>query len=211
MRFASLLAIGFLVAAPVSAQDFTVFGGAALSYDIQLDKAAGGDNAISFEPYIEAEFNHVYGGVSLSLGQDAVDQEVDLYLGYRNESATGMTYDLAYTRFLLPNDGGNCCGEFSVSLGAPVGEKLELNINGTFDPEASDGTVSIGAGYELGEKLSVAAAVGMADFNGAQEWELGAAYQLTDETALDVHYYDGSDYTGYVTLMVSFDTTLFSR
>ena len=211
MRLAALIAFGFLAAAPATAQEFALYGGASLSYDVQLDKASGGDNALSFDPYIEAEVNHIYGGVALSLGQAAVDQAVDLYLGYRDETVTGMSYDIAYTRTFYPNNGGDCCGEFSMSLGAPVGEKLTLNIDATLDPGASEGSVSIGADYALNDKLTLGAAIGAADFGGAQEWEIGGVYQVTDETAVDVHYYDGSDYTGYVSLQLSYDTTLFSR
>lgn len=199
-----------IAATPALSQDVTVYGGAAVVYSMQLDNAAG-DNTLAFQPYVEAEVNGLYAGFWLSLNSDSVATEVDIYLGYRNETASGMAYDLAYTRYFYPNAGGNCCGELSLELNAPAGDVLTLNINAALDPQNSTGSVSVGGDYAIGDKFSLGAAIGLADFNGAQEWELGASYQLTEQAAVDLTYYDGSDYTGYVELKLSFDTTLLNR
>ena len=211
MKIATALsALVILAASPAISQDLTVYGGAALVYDMELDNAAG-ENTLAFQPYVEGEVNHFYGGLWLSIANDNVANEVDIYFGYRNETPTGMTYDIGYTRYLYPNDGGDCCGEVALALSAPVSDALTLNIDAALDPEISEGSASVGADYALGDKFSVGAAIGVADFGGAQEWELGATYSLTDQAAVDLHYYDGSDYTPYLELTLSYDTTLFSR
>ena len=61
------------------------------------------------------------------------------------------------------------------------------------------------------DKLSIGAAIGVTDNGQEKEWELGATYSLTDTTSVDLHYYQGSDYPGYLELTLAFDTTLFSR
>lgn len=206
----ALVGFGLSASAPAMAQDLSVFAGAALVYAREPD-GAGSADTLAFQPYVEAEVNHLYGGLSLSLSNDDTAHEVDLYLGYRNETASGMSYDVAYTRFFYPNDGGDCCGEFSLSLGLPAGDKLALGIDASLDPEAAIGTASVSGTYSITDKLTLGAAVGVTDNGREQEWELGTTYSLNDTTAVDLHYYEGSDYPGYLELTVSFDTTLFSR
>ncbi len=211
-RYASLvvLGLGLAAATDADAQDLTIYGGAALVYSIEPD-GPGTGNRLAFQPYIEAEASGFYAGLWLSLADESVANEVDIYLGYRNETATGMTYDFGYTRYYYPNDGGNCCGELTVALGTSVGDKLSLAVEAAYDPEASIGTASIGADYALTDVFSLGAAVGVTDNGNEQEWEFGGSYYVTDEAYIDLHYYEGSDYDGYVELTLSFDTTLFQR
>ena len=206
----AVLGIGLAAAAPAMAQDLTVYGGAALVYDRAPD-GAGSADTLAFQPYVEAEVNHIYGGLWVSLNSDNTADEVDLYLGYRNETAAGMSYDVGYARYIYPNDGGDCCGELTLSLGLPVGDKLSLGIDAAFDPEAATGTASISSDYAVLDKLSIGAAIGVTDNGQEQEWELGATYSLSDTTSVDLHYFEGSDYPGYLELTLAFDTTLFSR
>lgn len=206
----ALVGFGLLASAPAMAQDLSVYAGAALVYAREPD-GAGSADTLAFQPYIEGEVNHFYAGLWLSLSSDDVAHEVDLYLGYRNETATGMSYDVGYTRYIFPNDGGDCCGELTLNLGLPAGDKLALGIEATYDPEASVGTASISGDYSITDRLTVGAAVGVTDNGNEREWELGTTYSLTDTTAVDLHYYEGSDYPGYLELKLAFDTTLFSR
>ena len=42
-----------------------------------------------------------------------------------------------------------------------------------------------------------------------QEWDLGATYYVGEETAMDLRYYDGSDYVdSYFGLSLTWDSTL---
>ena len=206
----AVLGIGVLTSAPAMAQDLTVYAGAALVYAREPD-GAGSADTLAFQPYVEAEVNHFYAGLWLSKSNDNTVDEVDIYLSYRNETAAGMSYDLGYARYIYPNDGGDCCGELTLSLGLPAGDKLSLGIDAAFDPEAAIGTASISGDYAVFDKLSIGAAIGVTDNGNEQEWELGATYSLTDTTSVDLHYYEGSDYPGYLELTLAFDTTLFSR
>lgn len=206
----AVLGFGLVASVPVMAQDLTVYGGAALVYDREPD-GAGSADTLAFQPYVEAEINHIYGGLWVSLNSDNTADEVDAYLGYRNETTGGMSYDVGYTRYIYPNDGGDCCGDVTLSLGLPAGDKLSLGIDASLDPEARTSTASVSGDYAVFDKLSIGAAVGVTDNGTEQEWELGATYSLSDTTSMDLHYYDGSDYPGYLELTLAFDTTLFSR
>lgn len=206
----ALAGFGLLASAPAMAQDLSVYAGAALVYAREPD-GAGSDDTLAFQPYIEGEVNHFYAGLWLSLSSNDVAQEVDLYLGYRNETATGMSYDVGYTRYIYPDDGGNCCGELTLNLGLQAGDKLALGIEAAYDPDASVGTASISGNYSITDNLTAGAAVGVTENGTEQEWELGTTYSLSDTTAVDLHYFEGSDFPGYLELTLSFDTTLFSR
>jgi uncharacterized protein (TIGR02001 family) len=162
--------------------------------------------------YVEAETQGFYGGVLALVSNDRAAHEVDLYLGYRAEMESGFSYDVNYTRYFYPNDGGDCCGEIGLTLGQPVNDALGVTLDLTYDPAASVGTATIGADYAVNENLSVSANYGLVDLgppDTAREWDLGVTYGVSQSAAVDVRYYDGSEFDGYVGLSLTYDTTLF--
>lgn len=45
-----------------------------------------------------------------------------------------------------------------------------------------------------------------------REWDFGVAYALTEESSVDLRYYDGSEYLDrYIGVSLTWDTTVFSR
>ena len=154
----------------------------------------------------------LYAGIWGQVAQDSSLSEVDLYLGYRNETAAGLSYDFGYARYFYPNDGGDCCGELTASLGVPVGEKLTTTFDLAYDPAASLGNAYVEVAYQATDKFGLSANYGVYEVEAApseREWDFGVTYGLTDESAVDLRYYDGSEYAGsYIGLSVTFDTTL---
>jgi uncharacterized protein (TIGR02001 family) len=202
-------------AATLSTQDapgaFVVYTGLGLEFTSD-EYGRGTGTSISLDSYIEAEINGFYFGIYGERTDEKIDNEVNLYFGYRNELESGFSYDLGYTRYIYPNDGGNCCGEITFGLFAPVGEQLGFGLDLAYDPDARIGNVYVLAEYYASEKWTISANYGVYEVEGAsseQEWDFGATYALTDEAALDLRYYDGSEYDGYMALYLSFDTTLF--
>lgn len=162
--------------------------------------------------YVEAETNGLYGGVLALVSDDRGANEFDLYLGYRAEMESGFNYDLNYTRYFYPNDGGDCCGEIGLTLGQPVNDALGVTLDLTYDPASSIGTATIGADYALNEKLSVSANYGLVELGPPateREWDVGVTYGLGQSAAVDLRYYDGSEFDGYVGLSLTYDTRLF--
>jgi len=210
-RIAGLLAL-VLAAGSAEAQGLVVNSGAKLEYAHQ---EKGGSSNSYLSGYLEAELMGFYGGVFGQVASDDLMDEVDLYLGYRNETAAGLSYDVGYTRYYYPNDGGDCCGEFTLALGMPLGSSL----NGTFelahDPKSHLTDGSLGAAWAATPALEVSGSFGIYEVEAAgseSEWDLGATYALGETTGVDLRYYDGSDYAdGYFGLALSWDSSLLSK
>jgi uncharacterized protein (TIGR02001 family) len=207
--FVAILLGGLMLAAepqPASAQDMELLGGGELELTFPED---GGRQELSL--YLELEREGFYGGALGLASSDSADNEIDLYLGYRGETEGGFTYDLNYTRYFFPNDGGNCCGDVIFEVGQTIGEAFEITGEVKFDPETSDHSETIGVGYALADDLELSANFGLVHEDGAgdaREWDVGFTYDLSDEAALDLRYYDGSDFSGYLGLSLRFDTTI---
>lgn len=208
MRLAILPAVlmAALSAGPVLAQGLSVYGGAALTF------APGGDAATrtDINAYAEAEFAKFYVGLSADVYNDANSDQVDLYLGYRNTTAGGLSYDLSYTRNYYPNDGGNCCGDVALSLSRPLNDKLTGTFDLNYYPEDKTSDAYVTLDYALNDKITLTGSVGIIQNAGApdtKDAELAISYALGAETAAKLHYYDGSDYKGYFGLDLTWDTT----
>ena len=185
-------------------------GGAALVYAIKPD-GPGSNNTLTFQPYVEVERNGLYAGLSASLSKTSVEHEIDLYFGYHNETNAGLSYDIGYTRYFYPNDGGDCCGEITLSLGVSPSDKLSLSIGAAFDPEAGHGATSLGAEYLITDKIGLAADIGVTGIGTESEWDVGANYYVNDKVTVSLYYNDGSNYPGYFELGLSYDTTLLGQ
>jgi uncharacterized protein (TIGR02001 family) len=208
-----LIVTGLLLAAtqPALAQDLSVFSGASLEFKHQPD-GAGSGNESSITAYIEAEKAGFYAGLSGSVYDDRTSNEVDLYAGYRQELDSGLSYGAVYTRYIYPNDSDSDYGEIGLSLGQTLGDKASVSLDVYYDHTNELASAYVGADYSLSDKFSVSGSYGTYQNDGApdeQEWDLGVTYNMTEKSAFDVRYYDGTDYTdSYFGLSLSFDTTL---
>lgn len=205
-RFVGILTLALLAAAPAAAEGLKLLGGGELDLRFPSEGATQ-----ELSAYLEAERAGFYAGFQGLVGNDSAATEISLYAGYRQELASGFSYDLSYTRYVYPNDGGDCCGEVGLSLGQTVGEKVELSTDLTVDPEASRGSIEFGADYFLTDRLALSADFGL--FQRDEEpdertWDLGVSYGLTDEAEVDLRYYDGSDADGHFGLSLTVDTEI---
>jgi hypothetical protein len=210
MILRATLAVLALCLSPAIAQDLIVFGGAELEYSVEPD-GQGSDDTAELSAYLEAEKNGFYGGIWAMVANESASDEIDLYVGYRGATEGGLDYDFAYTRYIYPNDGGDCCGELSLGLGYALGESLYPSFDVYIDPENSVGSAYVGLEYYVDDKWTLSANYGVYETEGApseQEWDFGVGYALGEETAVDVRYYDGSDYDGYLGLSLTWDTTI---
>jgi hypothetical protein len=200
-----------LAGAPAVAQDVIVYGGAELEF-YHNEGGPGTGTSSYLSAYAEADLNGIYVGVWGQLADDDLLNEVDLYFGYRNETAGGLSYDIGYARYYFPNDGGDCCGEITLALGLPVGDQLGTTLDVAYDPEASLGNAYVGVAFAATDKLEISGNYGVYEVDSApseQEWDLGATWSLGEETAVDLRYYDGSEYVdSYFGLSLTWDTTL---
>jgi hypothetical protein len=206
---ASLVTLA-LTLSPAVAQDVIVYGGVALDYSVEPD-GPGSNNTAELSGYVEAEKAGFYGGIWAMVSNESASDEIDLYAGYRSATEGGLDYDIAYTRYIYPNDGGDCCGDLSLGLGYALGDSLYPSTDIYYDPETGVGSAYVGLEYYVDDKWTISANYGVYETDGApseREWDFGVGYALGEQTAVDVRYYDGSDYDGYLGLSLSFDTTL---
>ena len=194
-----------------AAQDVVVYGGAELEY-LHEEFGPGTGTSSYLSGYVEVETRGFYAGLWAQVADDDLMDEVDLYLGYRAETAGGFSYDIGYSRYYYPNDGGDCCGEITLALGMPVGDKLSATLDLAYDPEAELGNAYVGAAFAVTDAVEISANYGVYEVDAApseQEWDLGATYYIGEETAVDARWYDGSEYVdGYFGLSLTWDTTL---
>lgn len=213
-RAAMVAAFVALATGGATAQDLSVFGGTELEFLFDEDGPGTGTNSY-LSGYVEVEKSGFYAGLWGQVANDDTLDEVDVYLGFRNDLASGLSYDFGYTRYIYPNDGGNCCGELTASLGVPLGEKVTTTLDLAYDPDAKLGNAYVEVAYQATDKFGISANYGVyevADAASEREWDFGVTYSLTDEAAVDLRYYDGSEYAGsYVGLSLTYDTTLFTR
>ena len=185
-----------------------MFGGGALTFSSGAAQKATRED---LNLYVEGELAHVYLGLSGDVYNRSASDVVDLYLGYRNTSASGLSYDVSYDRSFYPNAGGDCCGDIKLKLGIPMGDKITTTLEAHHYPEGKTSDAHVSLGYALTDKITLTGKVGFVQNAGAsdtKEWQLAAAYQLGDKTAVKIHYYDGSDYKPYLGLDLTFDTTI---
>lgn len=209
---ATTLAFLMIGALPASSQDVVVYGGAELEYLLSPDGSGSADTT-AFSTYVEAEANGFYLGFSGEIADDNLANEITAYLGYRRDLDSGLSYDLSYTQYYYPNDGGACCGEILLSLGHTLGDKASVSLDLYHVPDDSTSSAYVGAAYDFSDAWNGSINFGVYEVAGAgseTEWDIGATYAVSDEVGVDVRYYDGSDYVdGYFGLSLTYDTTLF--
>lgn len=208
---AKVIALVLAGTAPVSAQDLVVYGGGEIELLFSPD-GSGSDNTGTVAAYLEGEINGFYAGLNGTVANDRVANEIYVYLGFRNDLDSGLSYDLSYTQYYYPNDGGACCGEILLSLGQTLGDKASVSLDLYHVPDDSTSSVYVGAAYDFTDKWNGSVNYGVYEVAGAgneSEWDIGATYAISDEVGIDARYYDGSDYAdGYFGLSVTYDTTL---
>jgi hypothetical protein len=199
-------------ALPALAQDVIVYGGGEVELLFSPD-GSGSDNTSTLSAYLEAEINGIYAGLNGTVANDDVADEIYAYLGYRRDLDSGFSYDLSYTQYYYPNDGGACCGEILLSLGQTIGDKAAVSLDIYHVPDDSTSSAYVGAEYDFTDKWNGSVNFGVYEVDGADnesEWDIGATYAVSDEIGIDLRYYDGSDYVdGYFGLSATYDTTIF--
>lgn len=204
----------FAIALPATsqAQDVTVYGGVSLTSNYLASGVTQTDDGPALQGYVEFEASGFYAGVwasNVDFGDDD-KVEIDLYLGYRGETAGGFSYDLSYARYYY-NASGDCCGEVILALGLPLGDAASVTAEVGYDPEASTLGSSLSLDYALGEKLGLSATFGHSEANANNYWDIGGTYSLSDTVSVDLRYHDTSDGGSGIVAAISFDTELFSR
>ena len=209
MAIKTTIAAGLVILAgplAAAAQDVLVLGGGKLDLTFPPDGATQ-----ELGLYAEVERAGFYSGVLGLVSNDQTANKIELYAGYRAETDAGFRYDLSYSRFIYPNDGGDCCGEMALSFGQLIRDKINLKTELTYDPAASLGSVELGAEFAATDALAISTNYQfsqLAPGDDEKTWDIGVGYDLSDTTSIDLRYYGGVVTPGYFGISASFETSL---
>jgi uncharacterized protein (TIGR02001 family) len=140
----------------------------------------------AFRPAIQGGVDYDFGngfyvGNWNSTGKfDDANLEIDLYAGYSNELASGLSYDVGFARYLYPSSGGGwngneLYGSFSYGI---FTVKYTRGVSGSIDKMSRLG---LSVEQPLSDKLTLKAGVGKrnsANNDGATDFSVGASYDL---------------------------------
>jgi uncharacterized protein (TIGR02001 family) len=209
-QIALLLALG-MAAGAAAAQDVIVYGGAELEFTQDEDGPGTGVDSY-LKGYLEAELSGFYAGLYAKVSNESPEDRADVYLGYRNETAAGLSYDLGLYRYNYINDSASNYTEAYLSLGVPLGDRASTSLDIYYDLDSELASAYVGGAFSASDQLELSANYGIYEVDGAgseSEWDAGATWYLGDETAADLRYYDGSEYLdGYFGLSLTWDSTL---
>ena len=183
-----ILATGLLPGI-AAAEALTFSGGVSVTTNALSDGLSDTANGLAMQPFFEIGKNGFYAGVWASNLKDVDDNraELDLYGGYRGETATGLTYDLGYTQQFYDKT-HDFAAELAVSMGVPVNEQLTLTGEVSYDLAEKTFGQNIAAEFTPADACTLHAAVGRTDPTADVNWGAGVTYALDDRTGLDLQF-----------------------
>jgi len=194
-------------AGAASAQDFAISGNVAVTSDYVFRGASQSNENPAAQAGVDVTSGSFYAGAWASTVEfgDETDAEIDLYGGYRTEAA-GYALDFGVVGYLYAGDPSTSDYDFvevkaaaSRAVGPfTVGAAIFYSPDffGAVDEEAI--YTEVNAAFSPADKWSFSAALGnqyMDVSNDYVTWNIGGAFSLTDNLALDVRYHD-TDYSG---------------
>jgi len=207
------LVAAVLPASAALSQDLYVYGGAALEFEL-APNGAGSDNKTDINAYVEVEKSGFFAGLWAEKSSDEFSDKADVYVGYRAQTAGGLSYYVDLTRRTYFND----TGDYTV-VDAGVEYQFTEQFSTSFDlfyyPDYPLIDAYVGAAFALSDKITVSAnygTYGVEDAPDQQEWDFGAGYAIGEESVFDLRYYNGTEYVDhYFGASLSWDTTFLSR
>jgi len=202
------------VASNADAQDASAASGPDIAWNVALtsDYVFRGVSQTEEEAAISGGVDLTYGSfyagawasnVSYA-GDDDTNAEIDLYGGFRTE-AEGWALDIGAVGYLYTNQPDNADYDYvelklaaSRAIGpATIGAAVYYSPDffGAAEDEAT--YVEANAAFSPADKWTIGGAVGRqyvsSDFDYTT-WNVGAAYQLTENLALDLRYHDTDEH-----------------
>jgi uncharacterized protein (TIGR02001 family) len=194
------------IASPAAMAGGLSFGGGVSATSNYLsDGVSESGNGAAVQPFFEVSKNRFYAGVFASNVKDADGNRaaLDIYVGYRGETASGLGYDLGYTHHILDRTGA-AAGEVSGALDYSLGRRLTLSGEVSYDLSEKIFGGSLGAEYLLSDVWTANAVIGQTDPDVGAFWGAGVAYKFSDRTRIDVQYQDTATTNGLAALTLTY-------
>lgn len=173
-----------------------------LSGGLNLSLSTDDDPGARQEAEAWAEFERAgfYGNLTYDLYKDEALNELDLTFGYRTQLGA-LDVDGSYTRYVYPMDGGDCCGDVTLSLGLPLGA-VTAGLKMSYDPQNHDKeqVVSLKAPLPGSDTITLSSSytLDQQDSDRSAKVELAAAYALGARSTLTGSVTDGTDHKPYL-------------
>ncbi|OYW58374.1 MAG: hypothetical protein B7Z31_07855 [Rhodobacterales bacterium 12-65-15] len=202
---ASTALIASLLPSTVRAERLSFGGGVTVTSDSLVDGLSESGNSPAIQPYLEIAKDGFYAGLwATNLKDDAGNRaELDLTLGYRGETGSGIEYDLGYTQSFYDKTNA-ASSELALSLGAPVTDRLSVSGEVSYDLSEKTFGESLGAEFALTDAWTVYADFGRADPSSSVNWGAGVAYAIDDRTSVDLAIQDTTSTTPLVALSLTY-------
>lgn len=201
-----------LLALPVAAQAqvVSVDAGIAAYYIVEGDSfdfdSSNGEGYVALS----------YAGITAQIYAESVyddptaDYLMELSLGYGNELASGLSYDLTLTGYYIEDS----YDDYSVTLGLGYGLTDAISIGGAVeyfpDSEITDASASVE--YAFSDAISAYVLLGTVDESGAGSYnyaEVGASYGFAEGAAFSLLYEDADNAASTVSFILSYDFNVF--
>jgi uncharacterized protein (TIGR02001 family) len=190
----------------VQAQELSFSGTITATSDYVFRSVTFSDNRPALQPYLELGYGNAYAGLFISnvdFGDgDPNDIEVDYVLGYRDETASGLSYDISYARFTFDN--ANSAGEVTLLLGYPISDQFGLTSAFAYDPDARTLASEAGLTYAVNDKITLSGVYGYEELLSHNYWDFGINYAATDSVSIDLRYFDTDDDDAFGALAVTY-------
>ena len=194
----------------VQAQDLSVDAGIAAYYTVEGDGFDFSSN--TGEGYVALS----YAGVTAQIFAESVyddptaDYNLELSLGYGNELASGLSYDLTLTGYYIED----AYDDYSVTLGLGYGITDAISVGGAVEyaPDTEVTDVSASVEYAFSDAISAYALLGTVDDSTDGDYnyaEVGASYGFAEGAAFSVLYEDADNDQSFVSFILSYDFNVF--
>ena len=192
----------------VQAQGLSVDAGVAAYYIVEGD---GFDYLSSNgEGYVALS----YAGVTAQIFAESVykdptaDYNLELSLGYGNELASGLSYDLTLTGYYIED----AYDDYSVTLGLGYGITDAISLGGAVEyyPDTELTDVSASVEYAFSDAISAYVLLGTVDGAANSNYaEVGASYGFAEGAAFSLLYEDAEAAASTVSFILSYDFNVF--
>jgi len=166
----------------------------ALTSDYVFRGISQSDENVALQGGIDWNNNLFYaGGWASTVDLADIDYEVDLYAGVK-PTAGNFNFDFGVVYYAYPQEDDANATELKAAVTYPlgagsVGAAYYTNTDDTFDTYYAE----VNGAYPINDKFAVSGAFGtqeIADAGSYNTWNLGVAYNITENYSVDLRYHD---------------------
>jgi uncharacterized protein (TIGR02001 family) len=198
-------ALSLIVPGSISAAELSFGGGLTVTSNAISDGQSDTGGRPALQPFFEVSRGGYYGGVWASnlKDTDGNTAEVDLYGGYRGETAGGLAYDLGYTQHFYDKTHA-FSAELATAVSYPVSDRLSVVGEVSYDLGEKTFGENLGAEFGLADHWTVSATAGRADPSSSAFWGAAISYDLNESSNVALEFQDTRATRGLLALSLNY-------